>query len=99
MEFCKQNKVVSHGDHPCGCRTLDFRYQVAVYSCTIELPIALVSGFSLPGNEKPLTADQACWHLDERFRYEESEYGNIMLILVAILSPFSAWTAWKIEVK
>ena len=42
---------------------------------------ALVSGFSLPGksctswqlennlpgNEKPLTADQACWYLNERF--------------------------------
>ena len=36
---------------------------------------------SLSCNEKPLTTDQACWYLNERYFYEKFEYGNLMLIL------------------
>ena len=33
----------------------------------------------LPGNEKPPTKDQACWYLNERYFYEEFEYGNLII--------------------
>ena len=43
------------------------------------LLMALVSGFSLPGNRKPLTTHQACWYLNKRPSYEGFEYGNLIL--------------------
>ena len=44
---------------------------------------ALVSDFSLPGDEKPLPTDQACLYLNEMSFHEEFEYGNLILILVS----------------
>ena len=35
----------------------------------------------LPGNEKPLTADPACWYLNERSCYEEFEHGILTVII------------------
>ena len=37
----------------------------------------------MPGMEKPLTTDQACWYFNERSSYEEFEYENVILILAS----------------
>ena len=50
------------------------------YSITTELFKPLVSGFSLPGNEKSMTIHQECWYFNERTYYEEFEHENTLTL-------------------